>query len=339
MIKYLGSKRLLLPQIVQATRELEGVVSVLDLFSGTSRVGHALKGAGFRVLANDHTAYAHTLAQCYVAADLEDVAEQAHAQIATLQAVADAATKERWFTRTYAYDSRFFRPEDAARIEAVRDAIDNLNAPEPLRSVLLVSLLEAADRVDSTTGVQMAYLKQWAARASKPLTLRMPNVLPRSRHGACRALGLDANVAAAQEQVDLVYLDPPYNQHSYLGNYHVWETLVRWDEPEVYGIAMKRIDVRTRQSPFNSKRKAAAALDDVLRATRSRYLMLSFNDEGYLSEEELRALLAPHGEVNVQTFDFPRYVGAKIGIYNPAGEKVGRIQHTRNCELLFVVRR
>ena len=77
MIKYIGSKRLLLPTIVSTIASLQHVTSVADLFSGTSRVGHALKGKGYRVLANDHLAYAHALATCYVQADYDDVARPA----------------------------------------------------------------------------------------------------------------------------------------------------------------------------------------------------------------------------------------------------------------------
>ena len=69
MIKYLGSKRLLIERIVDRVESLAGVRSVLDLFSGTSRVGHALKARGLRVHANDHNAYAHVLGRCYVAVD------------------------------------------------------------------------------------------------------------------------------------------------------------------------------------------------------------------------------------------------------------------------------
>ena len=102
------------------------------------------------------------------------------------------------------------------------------------RGVLLTSLLEAADRVDSTCGVQMAYVKQWAPRSFNALELRMPAVLPRVAAGPCRALRMDANAAVRElDDVDVAYLDPPYNQHSYLSNYHVWESLVLWDAPEV----------------------------------------------------------------------------------------------------------
>ena len=77
MIKYIGSKRTLVPVILEAVRRAANAHSVIDLFSGTSRVGHALKAAGYRVLSNDHNAYAATLARCYVQADAEDVIEDA----------------------------------------------------------------------------------------------------------------------------------------------------------------------------------------------------------------------------------------------------------------------
>jgi hypothetical protein len=109
----------------------------------------------------------------------------------------------------------------------------------PLYPILLTSLIEAADRVDSTTGVQMAYVKQWAPRSANPLTLRVPELLP----GPGRAVLGDAlEVAPDAGAFDLAYLDPPYNQHRYFTNYHVWETLVAWDAPEPYGVARKRID-------------------------------------------------------------------------------------------------
>ncbi|EQD48307.1 D12 class N6 adenine-specific DNA methyltransferase domain protein, partial [mine drainage metagenome] len=77
MIKYIGSKRTLIPVILEVVRRATNACSVIDLFSGTSRVGHALKAAGYRVLSNDHNAYALTLARCYVEADAEDILEDA----------------------------------------------------------------------------------------------------------------------------------------------------------------------------------------------------------------------------------------------------------------------
>lgn len=334
MVKYLGSKRLLLPAILEVVRSFPEVRSVVDLFSGTARVGHALKGAGYRVFANDHNAYAATLARAYVQADAERWQTDAERLVAELDALPGAPG---WFTRTYCEEARFFRPENGARIEAIRRAIAAKGLDPELEAILLVALLEAADRVDSTTGVQMAYLKQWAPRAHNPLRLRVPAILPRAAHGAGEAHEADARAAAAALPADLAYLDPPYNQHKYLGNYHIWETLVRGDEPEVYGTARKRVDCRTRRSPFNQRRDALAAMRELLAAVRAPRLLVSFSDEGFIPREAMEGLLAERGPVRVLAHDYKRYVGAKIGIFNPRGEKVGAVGRLRNTEYLYVV--
>ena len=330
MIKYIGSKRLLVEHICGLVAALPEVRSVLDLFSGTARVGRALKQRGYAVTANDHTWYAYRLAQCYVQADAARWRPQAAVLLDELAAVQPAAG---YFTQTFCVDSRYFQPKNGARVDAIRDAIATRKLDPELEAIALVSLMEAADRVDSTVGVQMAYLKQWAARASNELELRVPEMAP----GWGLATRLDALRCAELGEHDVAYLDPPYNQHKYLNNYHVWESLVRWDKPEVYGIACKRVDCREYESPFNSKRRIADALAAVVAAVRARYVIVSFNDEGYLDERALRAILATRGPVQVISVDYPRYVGAKIGIYNPSGAKVGTVGRLRNREQLFVV--
>lgn len=338
MIKYLGSKRLLVPAILGAVRAVPGTATVLDLFSGTSRVGMALKAAGYRVVANDHNAYATTLARCYVAADREELLADATRLVRELDRLPG---REGYFTETFCRRARFFQPKNGARVDAIREAIAEKGLPPELEAVLLVSLMEAADRVDSTTGVQMAYLKEWAPRAANELELRVPALLPRARHGKGEAHGLDALDAAALAEVDLAYLDPPYNQHSYLGNYHIWESLVRWDKPATYGVACKRADCRTRRSAFNSRRDFAATFRALLGRLRARAVVVSFSDEGYVTRGEMEAMLGElwGGEATVTTLehDFKRYVGAQIGIHNPRGERVGTVSHLRNKEFLYVV--
>jgi len=330
MVKYIGSKRVLVPRIVAAISAFPGARSVLDLFSGTSRVGHALKRAGFRVLANDHTAYAHTLARCYVQADRSRVGDEAQRVIRELAAL---SPKPGYFTETFCVRARFFHPRNGARIDAIREAIARRSFEPDLEAVLLTALMEAADRVDSTTGVQMAYLKQWAPRALHDLELRMPEVLP----GEGKAFCLDALDAARALEADVAYLDPPYNQHRYLGNYHVWETLVRWDKPEAYGVACKRVECKTYRSDFNSRPRIHAALGALVDVVRAPHLVVSFNDEGYVSRAQMEALLSRRGHVEVVEVDFPRYVGARIGIFNPSGVKVGSVGRLRNKEHLFIV--
>jgi len=329
MIKYIGSKRVLVPAIVELVSRLARVRSVLDLFSGTSRVGHAFKQAGYLVTGNDHTTYAYKLAQCYVAADKRKVEAKARLLIDALNRLPGKAD---YFTETFCVKSRYLQPHNGERVDAIREHIATLGLPSVLEAVLLVSLMEAADRVDSTCGLQMAYLKKWSARSHNQLALRMPNMLA----GRGEATQRDALEAAGAGSYDLAYIDPPYNQHRYLGNYHVWESLVRWDKPDVYGTAMKRIDCKDYKSDFNSRKRIHAALGAVIDALDARYVLVSFNNEGYMGRDALMALLAQRGEVACVELDHKRYVGAQIGIYNPRGEKGGRISHLSNRECLFM---
>jgi len=333
VIKYLGSKRVLVDRIVSLASSVRPGGTVVDLFSGTARVGHALKAAGYRVLANDYAAYAHRLATCYVQADADDWSAPAAALIAELQRVKPAPG---YVTRTFCTEARYFTQDNGARIDAIRAEIGRRALPPELEAIALVSLMEAADRVDSTTGVQMAYLKDWAPRAANPLTLRVPALRPRAASGKGAAHRMDAVEAAGTLSGDIAYLDPPYNQHSYLGNYHVWETLVSGDAPQAYGVARKRVDTRTRTSVFNSRPRHAAAMKQVIDDIDAAVLIVSFSDEGFLDRDDLVQMLSVRGDVAVFEFDFRRYVGAQIGIYNPKGKKVGEVSHLRNTEFLFV---
>ena len=200
---------------------------------------------------------------------------------------------------------------------------------------MLTSLLEAADRVDSTTGLQMAYLKKWAPRSFHPLLLRVPELLA----GPGRCIRADAREAVASiGPVDFAYLDPPYNQHRYFTNYHVWETLIRWDAPDHYGVACKRADSRSAatRSDFNSKLTMPVALAEVVSRIDATVVVVSCNDESWLGRDDLLEMCAGRGHVELLEFDSKRYVGAQIGIHDPAGQKVGQVSHLRNVERLAV---
>jgi adenine-specific DNA-methyltransferase len=331
VIKYLGSKRRLVPVLAELARRA-GARRALDLFTGTTRVAQAFKAGGAEVTAVDHTRYAAVLAQCYVATDARRVdAEELRAVVTGLNALPG---RPGYVTETFCDRSRFFQPANGARIDAVRQAIEDGYRGSALEPVLLTSLVEAADRVDSTTGVQMAYVKAWAPRSFRPMELRVPELLP----GAGRAVRGDAvTLAGALGEFDLAYLDPPYNQHRYEANYHIWETLMAWDAPDHYGVACKRDELRSgTRSPFNSRRTMVGALAAVVQAVSARVVVLSYNDESWVSLDELVDLCSVRGAVEVLGFESDRYVGARIGIHNPAGERVGTVGRLRNVEYLLV---
>ena len=336
MIKYLGSKRRLVPALA-ALADASGARTALDLFCGTTRVSQAFKARGIRTVAVDRARCAHVLARCYVATDPDADPGFRTALAAAVDDLNGLPGRAGYVTQTFCVEARYFRPENGARIDAVRDAIEERYAGTPLWPVLLTSLLEAADRVDSTTGLQMAYLKQWASRAERPLTLRVPDLLT----GPGRALRGDACALAGSPDlghVDLAYLDPPYNQHRYDSNYHVWETLVAWDEPDHYGVACKRVELRdpTTRSAFNGRRTMPIALGEVVSRLDAEVVVLSYNNESWLSYAELHELCSARGHVEVLAFDSARYVGARIGIHDPSGRKVGRVSHLRNTEYVVL---
>ncbi|MBW3601662.1 MAG: DNA adenine methylase [Actinobacteria bacterium] len=332
MIKYLGSKRRLAP-VLGTLLERSGAVTALDLFTGTTRVAQELKRRGARVTAVDTARYAHQFARCYVESDSARVDVGALAEeVRRLDALPG---RRGYVTRTFCEAARYFQPHNGMRIDAIRDAIDADHTGSTLRPLLLTSLIEAADRVDSTTGVQMAYLKRWSPRSHGRLQLRVPRLLA----GPGLALRADAvEVAARLPPVDFAYLDPPYNQHRYFTNYHVWETLVAWDAPDHYGVACKRADCRrpSTASPFNFRRAMPAALARVVASVRARLMVVSCNDEAWVGLPQLTDLCAARGRVAVLAFDSRRYVGAQIGIHDLRGRKVGRVSHLRNTEYLVL---
>jgi adenine-specific DNA-methyltransferase len=332
VIKYLGSKRRLVPVIARMVGALQ-VGRVLDLFTGTTRVAQACKALGAQVTAVDSARYSEVFARCYIETDSRTIdPDELAAAVAELNA---RPGRPGYVTETFCRTARYFQPFNGERIDAIRDAIEEEFAGSPLYPILLTSLIEAADRVDSTTGVQMAYVKDWSARSFNRLELRVPALLA----GAGRALRDDAaELAGRLGHFEVAYLDPPYNQHRYFTNYHVWETLVAWDAPAHYGVACKRVDARDprTKSLFNSRRTMPAALAKVVAEVDCEVLILSYNDESWLSLDQLLAMCHHYEAVRVLSFDSPRYVGARIGIYNPQGERVGTVARLRNLEHLIV---
>jgi adenine-specific DNA-methyltransferase len=332
VIKYLGSKRRLVPALT-AIAAASGARTALDLFTGTTRVAQAFKSCGIEVTAVDSARYAAMFARCYVQCDADTI-DRTH--LSRVLGGLDALPPEPGYvTEVFAGQARYLQPNNAARIDAIRDAIDRDWRGHPYEPILLTSLVEAADRVDSTTGVQMAYVKQWAPRSEQPLRLRVPEL----QAGRGHAVHADAcEVIARGAHFDLAYLDPPYNQHRYTANYHVWETIVAWDAPVHYGVACKREELRdpATRSVFNSRRTMPIALHRVIDDLDADLLVVSCSNEGWVGVDELRAWCASRGHVEVIGFDSRRYVGAQIGVFNPHGDRVGEVSHLHNVEYLVL---
>jgi adenine-specific DNA-methyltransferase len=332
MIKYLGSKRTLIPVLTQLA-QASGAKTALDLFTGTTRVAQAFKKLGMNVTASDVASYAECFGKTWIELDGDSANRgelvQALAELESLPGEAG------YFTQKFCEEARYFQPKNGERVDAIRERIETDYRESWMYYPLLTSLILGADRVDSTTGIQMAFLKGWASRSGNRLELRDPELLA----GVGRSIRGDAlEIVKDLPPVDLAYLDPPYNQHRYFSNYHIWESLVRWDKPETYGIANKRLDARDAEmkSPFNSKKTMAKALAQLVDDLKCETMVLSYNNESWLSRDNLLEIASKRGHVEILDFDFKRYVGSQIGVFNKAGQRVGNPGAKRNIEHIVI---
>ncbi len=332
VIKYLGSKRRLVP-VLGEMFALSGAHTALDMFTGTTRVAQALKKRGAFVTTVDTARYSKVFADCWIATDGRSVDRKSVSE--AIDHLNSLPGTDGYFTETFCLQSRFFQPKNGRRIDAIRDEIARTYAGTEMEPILLTALLLAADKVDSTTGVQMAFVKKWASRSFRDLKLEPPMLLDGPGNALC---GDATELAPKLGSFDFAYLDPPYNQHRYFANYHIWETLVAWDKPEYYGVACKRVDVREPEtkSAFNSKRRMADALANVINDLNAEVIAISYNDESWITADQLVAMCSKFEDARLVAFESRRYVGAQIGVFNPQGERVGDVSHLRNNEWVVV---
>ena len=211
------------------------------------------------------------------------------------------------FYHTYCEGGRsgrmYFSCENGRRIQAIRDTIklwfENQLISSQEQNWLLGCLLESADRVANTASVYGAYLKHVKKTARKPLTLvalhPTPSTISPQQH---RVFCEDSTVLVKylqSVQFELVYADPPYNQRQYSSNYHILETIARWDlntfEPRGVTGLRHRED---QKSDFCARSKVADALSDLMAHVNCSFFLLSYNNEGLLTEQELEAAFREH---------------------------------------------
>ena len=152
-----------------------------------------------------------------------------------------------------------------------------------------------------------------AERSFNDLELRVPDVLSRVAAGKGGATQLDAVDAAKQLSADLVYIDPPYNQHPYASNYHVLNSLVLWDQPELPPPTARgfkaaiRPDWKQRRSAFNGRGSALAAFASVMKTLPARHVLISYSTDGMIPLEQLVTEAAEHGAVRTFHRSYKRY--------------------------------
>ena len=318
-IKYAGSKLKLIPHILQLVKKV-GAKTVLDGFSGTTRVSQALAKHGCRVVCNDIAVWSQVFGTCYLLNTKEPEAYQP--LIDHLNAVPPV---EGWFTEHYGghpnggcavrHDGRKapWQLHTTRKLDAVRQEIEALALDPVEKAVALSSLILALDRVDSSLGHFASYLKDWSPRSYKKLVLRVPHVFASAHeHRVYRGDIFDLLPRAS---VDLAYFDPPYGSNNekmppsrvrYAAYYHIWTSVCLFDKPELFGKANRRTDTSdtVATSVFEEfrcnatgRRIAVEAIEKLIKATQTRWIILSYSSGGRATAEELNEVMRSNGRL------------------------------------------
>jgi adenine-specific DNA-methyltransferase len=380
LIAYIGNKRKLLPLLLRIFRRLEErgrIRSFADPFCGSTAVARLGRALGYEVLAGDVEEYARVLGSAYLTVSSGD-AEELFADFGGLRQLLGRLNclggepVEPYVSRHYAPDLTgnadyrrerlFYTRENALFIDRVREEIERIfpeqETPGGRRKAkdLLLALLiyEAATHVN-TSGVFKACHKGFGGhgrdalkRITEAMRLDEPCLIGGVPEG--RVEKADAARLMTGRTADLCYLDPPYNCHQYGSNYHLLNTIARWDKPPVNdalndsGVLKEKAGIRRdwveTRSLFCYSQSAPAALREVLEAVDARWIVLSYNSEGIIPFAELYELLCEYGSVEIETWDYTTYRGGRQSISRKthnhefqlvltSGERPGADQHRR----------
>ncbi|OIP75886.1 MAG: DNA methyltransferase [Parcubacteria group bacterium CG2_30_36_18] len=301
-IKYTGSKREILPVLLELIKPLN-VKTILDGFSGTTRVSQALKQAGYTVYANDIADWSKVFGECYLLNR-----KPANYYLPIIEHLNKLPGKYGWFSENYGGEpnggsaiqkdgrKRIWQLHNTKKLDAIRDEIDKIAKDEIEKSVLLTSLIIAMDKVDSSVGHQVSYLKKWAPRAYNIMKMEVPRlIIDDKQHQVYQK---DIFDLVNDIEVDLAYYDPPYGSSNelmppsrvrYASYYHIWKTICLNDKPKLVGAANRREDVgdTISSSIFEEFRKndkgqyiVIEALERLIKNTPAKYVVLSYNNNG-----------------------------------------------------------
>ena len=316
-IKYAGSKLKLLPYILQLAKRTDAQ-TVLDGFSGTTRVSQAFAKIGYRVLSNDIAPWSQVFGTCYL---LNRKSKADYAKL--IEHLNTLVPKDGWFTAYYGGDptsaqadglKKPWQIHNTRKLDAIRDEIDRLSLTKVERAVALTSLVLALDRVDSTLGHFTSYLRDWSPRSFNELVLDVPSLFcNEEQHEVFRR---DIFELVNETAVDLAYYDPPYGSNNekmppsrvrYAAYYHLWSTVCLNDRPELFGKALRRKDTSDTlaSSLFEDFRKdhhtgrfiAVEAIERLIRNTRARWIILSYSSGGRATAGELNEILRDNGSL------------------------------------------
>jgi adenine-specific DNA-methyltransferase len=334
-VKYTGSKREILPVLLELIKPLN-IKTVLDGFSGTTRVSQALKQAGYTVYANDIADWSKVFGECYLLNR-----KPALYYLPIINHLNNLPGKYGWFSENYGGEpnggssmqkngkKRIWQLHNTKKLDVIREEIDKVSKNEIEKSVLLTSLIIAMDKVDSSVGHQVSYLRKWAPRAYNRMKMEVPRlIIDEKRHQVYQK---DIFDLIDDIEVDLAYYDPPYGSSNelmppsrvrYASYYHIWKTICLNDKPKLVGVANRREDASDRISGsiFEEFRKndkgqyiVIEAIEKLIKNTPAKYIALSYNNNGRATFEAINDILKSlKKKISIFEMDYRKNVMATI---------------------------
>jgi adenine-specific DNA-methyltransferase len=318
-IKYIGSKLKLIPYILRLAARVDAK-SVFDGFAGSTRVSQAFAKRGYTVTSNDHAVWSKIFASCFLLSK-----KQPKEYRGLIDHLNNVPPEDGWFTQHYGgdpnsqngrADSDLKKPwqiQNTRKLDGIRLEIEKLKLEPIDKAVALTSLILALDKVDSTLGHFVSYLREWSPRSYNSLSLKIPDFsVGEQKHNVLHS---DIFEALPKVSADLAYYDPPYGSNNekmppsrvrYLSYYHVWTSICLFDRPELFGKAKRRADTSDTDacSVFEEFRRnssgqllAISAIERLLVETRAKWTILSYSSGGRATAEELNEAIAKCGKV------------------------------------------
>lgn len=320
-MRYIGSKANLLEEIeaLIQTKTNGNEKVFVDLFSGTGVVAQHFK-KDYKVITNDMMHYSYAILRGSVTLNQHPRFEAlVNIGISSpLKYLNDLKPSISGFITNHYSPSKngegrmYFTTENAMRIDTIRTEIENWKNKGLLTEdeyyYLLNSLIQSVPFVSNITGTYGAYLKHWDKRSNKTLYLETP--ILNDNYQINQSFNIDANLLASEIKSDITYIDPPYNGRQYTSNYHLLETIARYDNPEIKGITGIRKYENEEKSKYCSKRHIYEQFDQLFSKLKTKHIVVSYSSDGLLSKEDILDLLRKNSisdSVECIEVDYRRY--------------------------------
>lgn len=329
-MNYIGSKSSLLEFIEQSINKVvkEPVKSFCDVFAGTGAVGLYFKQKGYHIISNDLQYYSYVLNRHYIGNHkeltfdglLDECNIKASAiserKFAVCSFLNNLPAVKGFIYNNYAmggtknsdFERQYFSDKNASRCDAIRIKIEEWYKAKKITNdeyyFLLTSLLEAIDKCANTASVYGAFLKKLKSSAQKDLLMFPAKLVLNSQEH--EIYNCDANNLLKRVHTDILYLDPPYNARQYCANYHMLETIAKYDSPIISGKTGLR-DYKEQKSLYCSKSSVKKAFADLIEEAQAKYIFLSYNNEGLLSLNEIKEIMSNKGEYGYFTQSYNRF--------------------------------